>query len=102
ARELAITTNFHCFAATGKSGEISSEFLPEACKNTRIYFGFTKESASKAKEFHCLEGSLAGDNAGDIAILTITEDYPENVRALEIWEDPNVPADRDVLILHHP
>jgi hypothetical protein len=102
ASELRVLTNFHCFAQTTEGGDVDREFLPEACSNTRVYFGFSKGKADDVQFGECAGGTLLGDFTGDLAVFKLKEAVPKGFKPISIWTDPNIPAGRPAVIIHHP
>lgn len=100
--ELRVLSNFHCFAQTNEEGDVNREFLPEACANTRVYFGFDQDSADSVQTVKCAEGTLIGDFTGDLSVFKLAESVPKGFKALEIWTEPEIPNNRKAAIIHHP
>lgn len=95
-----IITNHHCFAKkiSGTSRSLP-EIVPEACKETSVYFDFSIEEEPLKRK--CKSGSLVTNFAADFAVFSLDDELPDDYEPFEIW-DGEVPANRTAFIIHHP
>lgn len=95
-----IVTNHHCFAKkiSGTSRSLP-EIVPEACKETSVYFDFSLEAEPLKRK--CESGSLVTNFAADFAVFSLDEELPADYEPFKIW-DGEVPSNRAAFIIHHP
>ncbi len=97
---LHVITNHHCFAEEGPDGSKLDTLIPEACKETRVFFDFTSSNSSKAPNVKCLPGSLRTDPRIDVGVFQLQEKPPADAVSLAFFKGD--PAGRKALIFHHP
>ncbi|MEI8026799.1 MAG: trypsin-like peptidase domain-containing protein [Pseudomonadota bacterium] len=97
---LHVVTNHHCFAEEGPDGSKLDTLIPEACKETRIFFDFTSDNSRKAPFVKCLPGSLRTDPRIDVGVFQLQENPPSDAQSLSFFKGD--PSGRKALIFHHP
>ena len=97
---LHVVTNHHCFAQEGADGSKLDTLIPEACKDTRVFFDFTSENSRKAPFVKCLPGSLRTDPRIDVGVFQLQEKPPSDAQSLSFFKGD--PLGRKALIFHHP
>jgi hypothetical protein len=97
-----VLANHHCFAQADASDKALPDLLPEACTETKVYFGFVQGRSQSATEGACAAGSLRTSYQGDIAVFTLVANPPAQYQPLDLWDGEDAPAGRQALIVHYP
>ncbi len=98
-----ILTNHHCFAHVDDEGTVSQNWIPEACLQTRVYFGFRAGKTENIVTMNCKAGSLRSDYLGDLATFVLDGKLPDDVNTpVVISTEEQTPKDRRALIIHYP
>ena len=97
-----VLSNHHCFAKTDADDQSTPELVPEACVQTKAYFGFLPGQTRSAVVSGCLPGSLRTNFEGDIAVFTLTVNPPIKHQPLALYGAADHGAGRRALIVHYP
>lgn len=97
-----VLTNHHCFAKQDNDGKAINELIPEACVETKIYFGYFAGKVAGSSGIGCETGSLRTNFNGDLAVLTLAKMPESPYGALPLWDGDSVPEGRKAYIVHYP
>jgi V8-like Glu-specific endopeptidase len=97
-----VLTNHHCFAKQDGDGKAIDELLPEACTNTRVYFGYYAGHTRETATTGCLADSIQTNFNGDLGIFTLSKNPPLPYLPLQLWDGETVPEGRKAYIVHYP
>lgn len=97
-----ILTNHHCFAKQDSEAKAINDLLPEACSNTRVYFGYYAGLTGETSTSGCLADSIQSNFNGDLAVFTLSENPPLPYLPLQLWDGETVPEGRKAYIVHYP
>ncbi|MEN9834595.1 MAG: hypothetical protein RL011_788 [Pseudomonadota bacterium] len=99
---LRVIANHHCFAEVDSEGIATSELLPEACLNTKVYLGFFAGQTESSTITECLPGSLRTSLDGDLSIFRLAAKVPDQFQPLSLANPNSNLAGRQTLIVHYP
>jgi hypothetical protein len=97
---IHVITNHHCFAEEDAEGNKLGTLMPEACKETRVFFDFTSGNNRKSPHVKCLANSLRTDPRIDIGVFQLEDKPPSDAQSLTFFKGN--PTGRKGLIFHHP
>ena len=99
---LRVLTNHHCFAEVDEEGIATSELLPEACVDTKIYLGFFSGQTRSSTIVDCLPGSLRTSMDGDLSVFRLATQVPDQFQPMTLGSSNTNLAGRQALIVHYP
>jgi hypothetical protein len=100
--KAGILTNHHCFAEVDSKNNVLPNWIPEACTETVVYFGFRQGQSESTRMLRCKPGSLRSDMDGDLAFFQLLEEIPEPYLPLAMWDKGLVPSNKPAMIVHFP
>jgi hypothetical protein len=97
-----VLTNHHCFAETGDDDKATRKTLPEACSQTKVYFGYFAGRTQDSVSLPCQAGTLRTNFEGDLAVFELAGVPPAIYKPLALWDGEEAPEGRPAAIVHYP